>query len=198
MQNGMKLFWLTGLVSAFGALALQGCGDDSEDGGTGGAATGGSSGGSTAKGGSGGASGGSTGKGGSSSGGSTSKGGSTGAGGSAPQGGDGPGAGGDGPGTGGDGPGAGGAGNEPSQACLDFCTGPNSIQMECGDEDFFPAEWEGAGCLQECVDFPTGAMGLPCWETHKDNAANADNPGEHTTHCGHAVGEPDNGQCDER
>jgi hypothetical protein len=197
MQNGMKLFWLTGLVSAFGALALQGCGDDSEDGGTGGAA--GASGGSTAKGGSGGgSSGGSTSKGGTtgaggSSGGNTSKGGTTGAGGStggSAQGGE--------PAAGGDGPGAGGAGNEPSQACLDFCTGPDSIQMECGDEDFFPPEWDGAGCLQECADFPTGAKGLPCWETHKDNAANADNPGEHTLHCGHAVGEPDNGQCDER
>jgi len=202
MNNGLKLFWLTGLVSAFGAMTLQGCGDDGgTDDGSGGSAAGSggsSSGGSAGKGGSssgGSSSGGSAGKGGSSSGGSAGSTGGSSQGGDGPgAGGDGPGAGGDGPGAGGDGPGAGGEGNLPTQQCQDFCMGENGVVERCdgiatGELSTLP------GCLAACAQ---GLDDIGCYTMHLGFIVTNDYMGEELeTHCGHATGAENNGQCDE-
>jgi len=180
-----RLIWALGWVTMGSLAALQGCGGDDDDGGTGGK---GNTGGGKATGGSGGkATGGSSGSGGKATGGSAGKGTTGGTSGTSGAGGE--------PGGSGAG-GEGGAGADPLRlpACTVYCQGYVDAACQTSDADTYGDE---PTCRDVCMaaDWPIGTPGatsgdtIACRTTHT-GLAFAATVKRDETHCGHASENP--------
>lgn len=202
MNKNIRLLLGASSFAALAIVGLQGCGSDSDTGGTKAGASGAgapaTAGASTGGAGAGGATAGApaTGGGGASAGAAT--GGSGGA--AAGAGGATGGAGGASAGSGGASAGAGGgSAGAPSADCSKWCSGAKSLNNFCGAKVAAPVNTE-AKCIAQCTKpSATGDKGLSCWVKHLENAQSTTGDAEanKTLHCPHASGATGNGVCNE-